>query len=102
MSSSCSLDILSVRVSFGELLVCFFIVLYFSSLPVCVCVTVIQRSSVVCLPCLLCSISFTADDAKDLSALCSHISVALENIKRADEADEVRPLSCGLVVNGEY
>eukprot|EP00903_Cladosiphon_okamuranus_P015540 g14346.t1 len=32
---------------------------------------------------------FTADDAKDLSALCSHISVALENIKRADEADEV-------------
>lgn len=33
--------------------------------------------------------SFTADDAKDLSALCSHISVALENIKRADEADEV-------------
>eukprot|EP00752_Nemacystus_decipiens_P010140 g9036.t1 len=32
---------------------------------------------------------FTAEDAKDLSALCSHISVALENIKRADEADEV-------------
>ncbi|CAM9561884.1 unnamed protein product [Hapterophycus canaliculatus] len=32
---------------------------------------------------------FTADDAKDLSALCSHISVALENIKRADEANEV-------------
>lgn len=29
--------------------------------------------------------SFTADDAKDLSALCSHISVALENIKRDDE-----------------
>lgn len=33
--------------------------------------------------------SFTADDAKELSALCSHISVALENIKRADEADLV-------------
>lgn len=40
--------------------------------------------------CCACFFSFTADDAKDLSALCSHISVALENIKRADEADEVR------------
>lgn len=34
--------------------------------------------------------SFSSDDAKDLSALCSHISVALENIKRADESEEVR------------
>lgn len=29
------------------------------------------------------------DDAKDLSALCSHISVALENIKRPHDAGEV-------------
>ena len=34
--------------------------------------------------------SFNSDDAKDLSALCSHISVALENIKRTDESEEVR------------
>lgn len=39
---------------------------------------------------------FTAEDAKDLSALCSHISVALENIKRADEADEVS-IACFLL-----
>lgn len=40
-------------------------------------------------PCQFHISRFTAEDAKDLSALCSHISVALENIKRADEADEV-------------
>jgi len=40
-------------------------------------------------PTLFVFASFTAEDAKDLSALCSHISVALENIKRADEAEEV-------------
>lgn len=32
---------------------------------------------------------FSEEDAKNLSALCSHISVALENIKRADQQDEV-------------
>ncbi|CAM9391696.1 unnamed protein product [Ascophyllum nodosum] len=32
---------------------------------------------------------FTAEDAKDLSALCSHISVALDNINRTDGSDEV-------------
>lgn len=61
---------------FDDLLMCFLFNLFAVR---CVCVAVVMWPF----------FSFTADDAKDLSALCSHISVALENIKRADEADEV-------------